>query len=107
MPRWNLRKASPPSLTVSPGVLEAAGRIPERMLRRMGEIGLFGVTIPEEYGGLGFNVWEYMRLVEAMVKMDVSVAIASIAHCSIGVKGVQLFGNDAQKRKYLAAATGR
>lgn len=103
-----LRKAYAAILDEYPAVsIEAAGAIPEKMLSRMGEIGLFGVTIPEEYGGLGFNVWEYMRLVEAMVKMDVSVAIASIAHCSIGVKGVQLFGNDAQKRKYLVpAATG-
>lgn len=87
--------------------LEDEETIPEGMLRRMGDIGLFGVSIPEEYGGLGFNIWEYMRIVEEMVKLDITVAIVSIAHCSIGVKGIQLFGNETQKQKYLKpAATG-
>lgn len=87
--------------------IEAAGRIPDEMLERMRREGMFGLTIPEAYGGSGFGLREYLRLVEELVKLDISVAFVSLAHLSIGMKGIQLFGDVAQKEKYLVpAATG-
>jgi len=88
----------------SPRSIEEVGRIPEDMLQKMREIGLFGISIPTAYGGLGFNLWEYLKTVEEMVKQDISVVLASLAHLSIGAKGILLFGNDQQKNKYLAPA---
>ncbi len=88
----------------SPQSIEEVGRIPENMLQKMREIGLFGISIPTAYGGLGFNLWEYLRTVEEMVKQDISVVLASLAHLSIGTKGILLFGNDQQKNKYLVPA---
>jgi acyl-CoA dehydrogenase family member 9 len=87
-----------------PETLESLGRLPQEMLREMAGIGLFGLSIPDAYGGLGFNTWEYMRVVEQMVRLDMAAALASLAHLSIGVKGIELFGNESQKEKYLVPA---
>ncbi len=50
-----------------PEALEAEGRLPPEMLQEMAGIGLFGLSIPVAYGGLGFDTREYMRVVEGMV----------------------------------------
>ena len=84
--------------------LESLGRLPQEMLQEMAGIGLFGLTIPAAYGGLGFSTWEYMRVVDEMVRLDMAAALASLAHLSIGVKGIELFGNESQKQKYLVPA---
>ncbi len=84
--------------------LEREGRIPDDMLGRMGKLGLFGISIPREYGGLGFTLQEYLKIVEKMAGLDLAVALAAIAHLSIGVRGITAFGTEAQKRKYLPPA---
>ncbi len=86
-----------------PETLEALGRLPQEMLQEMAGIGLFGLSIPAAYGGLGFNTLETMRVVEGMVGLDMAAALAALAHLFIGVKGIELFGDDAQKQKYLPA----
>jgi acyl-CoA dehydrogenase family protein 9 len=92
-----------PSLSI-----EEKGRIPDGMLRKMGEIGLFGVSIPEAYRGLGFNMGEYLKAIERLAELDLSIALVSIAHLSIGCKGIVLFGTEKQKQRYLVpAASGR
>ncbi|MEM5786498.1 MAG: acyl-CoA dehydrogenase family protein [Syntrophobacteraceae bacterium] len=85
--------------------IEQEGGISPALLREMGRQGLFGLSIEEKYGGLGLNLWEYLRVVDAMVKHDISMAIAFLAHLSIGVKAIQLFGNDEQKKEYLSRAS--
>jgi acyl-CoA dehydrogenase family member 9 len=88
----------------TPESLEAEGRIPPDLLREMGAAGFFGLSIDPEYGGVGLSLWEYLKVVEEMVRLDISIAITFLAHLSIGVKGIQLFGNEAQRRKYLPLA---
>lgn len=91
-----------------PDTLESLGHLPSEMLREMAEIGLFGLTIPVAYGGLGFSIREWLRVVEEMVRLDMASALTSLAHLSIGVKGIELFGNEAQKQQYLVpAASGK
>ena len=87
-----------------PSEVEALGRIPAELLARMGENGLFGLSIPEAYGGAGLNTQEYLRVVEGIARLDLSVALVSLAHLSIGVKGLVLFGSDEQRAKYLPRA---
>lgn len=87
-----------------PHEMEAMGRLPEEVLGRMASIGVFGLAIPETYGGLGFNLWEYLQTVQEMVKLDMAMALTSIAHASIGVKGIELFGTTSQKERYLPGA---
>ena len=88
----------------SPQEIEAQGKVPDAMLRRMGEAGLFGFSIAPEYGGLGLTLWEYLEVIREMARRDLSIALVSIAHLSIGVKGIQLFGTEEQKQKYLPPA---
>ena len=86
--------------------IDLTGQIPEETMTGLKEMGLFGLQIPEEYNGLGLNNTSYSRIVEEVV-MDASVAVTLMAHQSIGLKGILLCGNDAQKEKYLPKlATG-
>ncbi len=90
-----------------PHKLEEKKIAPPELLRGLGEIGIFGLNIPEVYGGVGANLREYLRVVEEMAKDDMALAIIPIAHLSIGLKGILLFGNEGQKGHYLRqAATG-
>ena len=88
----------------SPQKIEEEGRIPEEMLREMGRKGFFGITVAETYGGLGVDLVNCIRLVEEISAMDVAIAIVFLAHLIIGVKGIELFGTEEQKRQYLPLA---
>jgi acyl-CoA dehydrogenase family protein 9 len=84
--------------------MEEEGRVPEEMLREMGKAGFFGITLPEVYGGLGVGLRDYIRFVEEISGTDLSAAIIFLAHLFIGVKGIELFGTEDQKRRYLPPA---
>ncbi len=84
--------------------LEKHGAIPDDLMRDLKDTGIFGLTIPTEYGGLGFSITEYLRVVEEMARMDMALVLVPLAHLSIGIKGVLLFGNEAQKQQYLPQA---
>ena len=87
--------------------LEEQGTVPAELLEELKRIGFFGLNIPEEYGGVGLNLKQYLKVVEEIAGRDLALAIISLAHLSIGCKGIALFGNELQKEKYLApAATG-
>ena len=88
----------------SPLNLEKKGTIPDELMEQFRELGMFGMTIGEEYGGLGFSVSEYLRVVEEMSRTDMAIVLIPLAHLSIGMKGIVLFGNEAQKKKYLPKA---
>jgi len=88
--------------------LEAKGALPAGLLQAMREGGFFGLSIETRYGGQGLNLQEYLQVIEEMVKLDISIAITFLAHLSIGIKAVQLFGDDDQKQKFLPqAASGK
>ncbi|KAG8184641.1 hypothetical protein JTE90_022689 [Oedothorax gibbosus] len=75
--------------------------VEEHLMKQLGELGAFGLQIPEEYGGLGMNNTQYARMVELVGRHDLGVGITLGAHQSIGFKGILLFGNEEQKKKYL------
>ena len=87
-----------------PGTLEKQSRIPEKLMKAMKRMGLFGISIPERYGGLGLSLSDYLYLVSVMAEEDMSLAIVPLAHLSIGMKGILLFGTEEQKRRYLTPA---
>lgn len=81
--------------------------IPPELLEKMKEMGLFGLNIPDEYGGLGLSATAYARVIQEVGAIDPSLAVTIGAHQSIGLKAILLFGTDAQKKKYLPKlATG-
>jgi acyl-CoA dehydrogenase family protein 9 len=87
-----------------PHRLEAHGALPSDLLQEMGRSGFFGLTIETEYGGQGLNLHEYLKVIDEMVKLDLSIAFTFLAHLSIGIKAIQLLGTEEQKRKYLTRA---
>jgi len=79
---------------------------PEPIVEKMKELGLFGVTIPEEYGGLGLDLTTYAMIVEELSRGWISISGIVNTHF-IGSYLLMKFGTDAQKEKYLARmATG-
>jgi len=91
----------------SPAKLEKEGSIPEDLMDGLKELGLFGLNISEEYGGVGLGLAGYLSVLRAMARTDMALALTPTAHLSIGLKGIILFGNEQQKKKYLTqAATG-
>lgn len=84
--------------------LEKAGCLSPELLEKIRHMGLFGLNIPMEYGGQGLNIHQYLRVVKAISKNSMVLGFTALAHLSIGVKGILLFGNDTQKKFYLPRA---
>ncbi|KAI1891005.1 hypothetical protein AGOR_G00159410 [Albula goreensis] len=86
--------------------IDHEAKIPPETLNGLKELGLFGIQIPEEYGGLGLSNTMYARLGE-IISLDGSIAVTLAAHQAIGLKGILIAGNEEQKAKYLPKlATG-
>lgn len=85
-------------------MLDEKGLIPEAAMEQLKEIGFFGLNIPAAYGGLGFDLQQYLRVTAEIVARNISLGFTSLAHLSIGTKGIVLFGTDAQKERYLKPA---
>lgn len=84
------------------------GAFPESYMDTLKEIGLFGLIIPEEYGGIGLSNLAYSRVFQQTSSYDAATSVTIGAHSSIGMKGLLLFGSDEQKQKYLPdLATGK
>jgi acyl-CoA dehydrogenase family protein 9 len=87
-----------------PGSLEKKGTLPEDLLEGLKGIGLFGLNIPSVYGGLGLSIHGYLKVLEAVARRDMALALIPTAHLSIGLKGIILYGTEEQKRAYLPRA---
>jgi short-chain 2-methylacyl-CoA dehydrogenase len=81
--------------------LDREGRFPYDLVAGMAELGLMGMTIPEEYGGAGADTLAYAIAVEELTRIDSSVAITMAAHHSLGTLPIFYFGNEEQKRDWL------
>ncbi|MGH7566575.1 MAG: acyl-CoA dehydrogenase family protein [Gemmatimonadota bacterium] len=77
--------------------------IPEGVLEGLAERGVFGLYIPEEYGGLGFSQGQTARVTERIGARDAGLAVLLGSHLSIGIKGIWMYGTEAQKRRWLPA----
>ncbi|GMQ80860.1 MAG: acyl-CoA dehydrogenase family protein [Rhodothermia bacterium] len=75
--------------------------IPEWCIKRLFEIGVMGMTVPEEYEGLGLGITSYNRALELIGRYCGSTAVMVSAHQSIGCKAIILFGTEKQKQYYL------
>jgi short-chain 2-methylacyl-CoA dehydrogenase len=81
--------------------IDRDGRFPTELVRELGELGLMGIPIPEEYGGAGGDTVGYAIAIEELTRVDSSVAITVAAHTSLGTMPILLFGNEDQKREWL------
>jgi short-chain 2-methylacyl-CoA dehydrogenase len=88
--------------------LDREKRFPYDIVAELAELGLMGMTIPEEYGGAGTDTLSYAIAIEELTRIDSSVAITVAAHHSLGTLPIYYFGDDEQKRAWLPdLASGR
>jgi alkylation response protein AidB-like acyl-CoA dehydrogenase len=83
------------------GDWDDSGEQPPEFVAALRELGLFGLIIPEEYGGIGLSNSGYSRVLQQSSRYDSSASLTIGAHSSIGMKGLLLFGTEAQKEQYL------
>src|SRR5512139_10668 len=87
--------------------MDREARQPDEFVQALRELGLFGLIIPEEFGGIGLSNAAYARVLAQTSSYDSSVSLTIGAHSSIGMKGLLLFGTAEQKARYLPKlATG-
>lgn len=87
--------------------IEDTNRIPPELLRGAAELGLFGLSIPEEYGGVGLGALGRCAVYEALGQGHMGFGGMISAHASIGTSGLVKLGNEEQKRRFLPRmATG-
>lgn len=87
---------------VDPDEIDRVGEIPDPVIEELAKIGAFGIKIPVEYGGLGLSQTNYCRAAMLLGSRCGNLTALLSAHQSIGVpQPLILFGNEAQKRKYL------
>src|SRR6202790_1120941 len=80
---------------------DRAAEQPAEFIQGLRDLGLFGLIVPEEYGGLGLSNAGYARVLSQRNSHDSSVSLTIGAHSSIGMKGILLFGTAEQKARYL------
>ena len=81
--------------------LDEKGEFSVELTKRMGELGLFGLRTPAEYGGLDMDTLAYVIAVEELARIDSSQAATLAAHISLGICPIMHYGTEEQKRKYL------
>lgn len=81
--------------------IDEEAKIPESLIKKLGEIGVLGVAFPEEYGGGGFGEIGYCLTQEEIARACMSTATMIGAHQSIGANVIYLGGSEEQKQKYL------
>lgn len=74
---------------------------PVHIFKQLGELGLMGVLVPQEYGGSGFGYIEYVTVITEVAKVCGSIGLSLAAHNSLCTGHILQFGNEEQRRKYL------
>ena len=74
---------------------------PPHMWKKMGDMGLLGITVEEEFGGMGLGYFEHCIATEELSKANGALALSYLAHSNLCVNQIRLNGSQEQKEKYL------
>ncbi len=80
---------------------DEAQEFPLNIFKKMGELGLMGALVPEEYGGAGLGYFEYKEIIVEISKVCGSIGLSLAAHNSLCTNHILMFGNEQQKKNYL------
>ena len=94
--RWAQERVAPMAAAI-----DATNTFPPELWKEMGELGLLGVTVPEEFGGAGMGYLAHTVVVEEIARASASVSLSYGAHSNLCVNQLCLNGSEAQKLKYL------
>ncbi|MCB2120621.1 MAG: acyl-CoA dehydrogenase family protein, partial [Rhodobacteraceae bacterium] len=94
--RWAQDRVKPIAAEV-----DRTNDFPAELWREMGDLGLLGITVPEEYGGAGMSYLAHVVATEEIARASASVSLSYGAHSNLCVNQIKLNGTDAQKRAYL------
>jgi len=88
---------------IAPGAAERdqSARFPTELVPKMAELGLFGIMIPQEYGGAGLDAVSAAIIIEELARVDAAVALIVASHNSLCAAHILSFGSEMQKQKYL------
>ncbi|WBX76183.1 acyl-CoA dehydrogenase [Tenacibaculum ovolyticum] len=92
-----------------PGVIERdnAQTFPDELVRKMGEVGFLGIMVDPKYGGSGMDAISYVLIMEELSKIDASASVMVSVNNSLVCYGLEAYGTEEQKQKYLTKlATG-
>src|SRR5207248_5678744 len=101
MLRDTVRQFSEAEIALRAAEIDRSNRFPTDLWRKMGDLGLLGITVEEEYGGTGFGYLAHIVAMEEISRASASVGLSYGAHSNLCVNQIRRNGNEAQKRKYL------
>lgn len=99
--RDSVRKFAEAEIAPVARELDKKEQFSEELTRKMGQLGLFGIIVPEAYGGHGMDYLAYAIACEEISRVDGSQAATVTAHNSLGIGPLYYFGSEAQKKKYI------
>ena len=94
--RWAQERLKPMAAEI-----DRSNAFPNEIWRELGDLGLLGITVPEEFGGAGMGYLAHVVAVEEIARASASVSLSYGAHSNLCVNQIKLNGTEAQKRKYL------
>lgn len=88
---------------IKPNVMtwDESQEFPVPLFKKLGELGLMGVLVPEEYGGAGLGYFEYISIIKEISRVCGSIGLSVAAHNSLCTGHIMYFGNEEQKKKWL------
>lgn len=99
--RKKVREFAESEIKAVAAALDEKNEFSAELTRKMGNFGLFGITLPQEYGGKGLDTLSYIIAVEELARIDSSQAATVASHNSLGIGPIFQFGTEKQKRELL------